>query len=504
MQRLRVVERLSVAGVLLLAAPMLVRFADLAGVSSISLLGFDALGLGAFAAATGGGIILIGSVVRPLGIAGDTLEAVAHNEMGLSDEPGCERCELARILATLERFAEVIGDRQRRDLAYTEVERVQRERRRANLANMAQQLEMTTAAGLGPVIEGAAALRAKADEMSATLEAIRSASSETAHAAAESQSANAQVSEASREVITAIDEISQQVGRGTTVGREAVQRAQASRETFDALAKAADEIGAIVGVITSIAEQTNLLALNATIEAARAGEAGRGFAVVASEVKSLATQTARSTGEISAKVSEIQSTAREAVAGLAGIVEAIEQLSAMADGVASAVERQRAATQGFSGGMQENHQAVADVAGRLLQIANRVARSTMHAVEVAEVAYAMQQSSQALNAEIPAILHKALHADLREFSRYDVNVTADLTIAGRKLEICVFDVSEGGARIERVPDIPIGTPVVLQFHGLRPVEGTIVWVGGDGLGVRFEPSKLMIDEVRHLITSVAA
>ncbi len=504
MQRLTVLERLSVAGVLLLAAPMLVRLADLASVSSISVLGFDALGLGAFAAAVSGGVVLIGSVVRPLGIAADTLEAVAHNELGVTAEGERERCELARFLATLERFAEVVGDRQRRDLAFTEVERVQRERRRANLANMAQQLEMTTAAGLGPVIEGAAALRAKADEMSATLEAIRSASSETAHVAAESQSANAQVSQASREVITAIDEISDEVGRGMTVGRAAVQRAQASRETFDALAKAADEIGAIVGVITSISAQTNLLALNATIEAARAGEAGRGFAVVASEVKSLATQTARSTGEIGAKVSEIQSTARDAVAELAGIVEAIEQLSAMADGVAAAVERQRVATQGFSGGVQENHQAVSDVAGRLLQIADRVARSSMHAVEVAEVAYAMQQSSQALSAEIPAILHKALHADLREFSRYDINVTAGLEVGGRRLDICVFDVSEGGARIERVPDIPIGTPIVLQFQGLRPVEGTVVWVGRDGLGVRFEPSKLMIDEVRHLIAAVAA
>ncbi|WP_390896892.1 methyl-accepting chemotaxis protein [Pseudomonas kuykendallii] len=82
---------------------------------------------------------------------------------------------------------------------------------------------------------------------------------------------------------------------------------------IDTLGQRSQEIGGIVGVITSIAEQTNLLALNAAIEAARAGEAGRGFAVVADEVRNLAARTREATEQISGMIGSIQSETSSAI-----------------------------------------------------------------------------------------------------------------------------------------------------------------------------------------------
>ena len=302
-------------------------------------------------------------------------------------------------------------------------------------------------------------------------------------------------------MIQAITEISEQVRRGSGLGREAVARANASRATIDALARAADQIGDIVTVISDIASQTNLLALNATIEAARAGEAGRGFSVVASEVKTLATQTGKSTWQIGAKVAEIQATTREVVAALSNVAEAIDQLSDVTASVSAAIEQQRDATENFAASARETSAATSDVVGRMSGIANMVQRSREMAQDVSAVAEVMQSTSQILCREIPEIVRKAVNADLREFPRYDVNLTARMERDGQVIEVTMLDISEGGARIDIVGNVAIGDQVALTFQCMKAITAEVVRKSNDGFGLCFMPARLRLEELRDLVTS---
>ena len=507
MRQLTIAERL-IAAVLLplvamLAAPFLVAALTPYTAEADVLFAQVFIGLSVTGIALGAALAIAHGIARPLSQAADAIEAIAYMELASKEPFARNRGELGRLIAATDRLAEVVGERQRRELVHDDLDRTWQASRRVNLSGLARQVEVATVGGIEPIVAGAATLQTKAESMLVALEAVRAAFDETSRAAEGSRAMNQAAELLSDQVMQAIAEISEQVRRGDSLSREAVTRANASRATIDALTKAANQIGDIVGVINQIAAQTNLLALNATIEAARAGDAGRGFSVVASEVKALATQTGHSTERIGSKVAEIQSTTREVVASLVNVADAIDQLSGVTQSVSAAIEQQRAATEGFAISARESSAAVSDVAGRMLGIADMVEHSRATAQDVSAVAGEMQATSHTLCREIPDIVRKAVKADLREFPRYEVNLVAQLDRGGQTREVVVHDISEGGARIDLVEDLAVGDDVAVAFQGMQPIAGKIVRDAGDGFGLCFVPSRLRAEELRDLVTSTA-
>lgn len=116
----------------------------------------------------------------------------------------------------------------------------------------------------------------------------------------------------------------------------------------------------VIKLIQEIASQINLLSLNATIEASRAGEAGRGFTVVASEIKTLSGQTATATENIARQIAELQDVSRSVDATMTGITGGISALHEASAVLSSAIEEQLAMTRSIASNM---HQAVDGVTG---------------------------------------------------------------------------------------------------------------------------------------------
>ena len=173
------------------------------------------------------------------------------------------------------------------------------------------------------------------------------------------------VSHGAEEMTSTIQHIADNAHQAAKMASKAVQTAQAANTTVSKLGRSSSEIGAVVNVITSIAQQTNLLALNATIEAARAGEAGKGFAVVANEVKELARQTSKATEDIGQKINAIQTDTKGAVEAIGGISGVINQINNISGTIATAVEEQSATTNEMTRNVSEAAKGAGEISANI-------------------------------------------------------------------------------------------------------------------------------------------
>jgi methyl-accepting chemotaxis protein len=321
------------------------------------------------------------SITRPIAKCVEAADLLATGDLTVQLSVTSSKDETGQLMSSMKNMVDNLRDLVESTVAVS-----------SNIATASSQLHVTSeqiATGTEEVAAQTNTVAVASGQMSATSEDI---ARNCILAAASSKQTSA----------TATNGVS--IVQETILGMEQIAaRVRQAAQTVGALGERSDQIGQIIGTIEDIADQTNLLALNAAIEAARAGEQGRGFAVVADEVRALAERTTRATQEISVMIKAIQNQTREAVRSmeegvgevvlgsassqksgeaLQEILNQINEVTMQINQIATAAEEQTATT--------------GEISSNILQISGVVQQTASGAEETSAAAAQLAQQAQQL------------------------------------------------------------------------------------------------------------
>ena len=356
------------------------------------------------AATAAAAFFAVRAIANPIAAVSDALDRTAKSDLSFPLPDALGEDEIGRCWTAVAFFRDWRADSARLRAERTADAAQGEQAKREGVMALAAEFE-TVAGGIISGVSKASSQLVKASEALMANATDTTDKSVRAASAAEQTYANVQaVASASEELSASFREIGQQIAHAAKLISATAEKVDASDSDVQELSQSAQRVNAIVGIIRDIAEQTNLLALNATIEAARAGEAGRGFAVVASEVKALANQTAKATQDIEIHIGSIQQATTRTVSSIQEIGAQVRELNEVATVIAGATEEQGTVSQEIARNVAEAATGTGEVSRNVLGVKEASDLTDDEAEHVLQFAQELETQSSELRGQVDRLL----------------------------------------------------------------------------------------------------